>query len=469
MRVRQLQLLGFKSFATTTTIHFEPGVTAIVGPNGSGKSNLVDAIRWVLGEHNPRDVRAPRLEDVIFNGTDTKAPLSMAEVSLTIDNDRGMLPIAFTELAITRRVYRSGESEYLINNAPCRLKDIQELFLGTGLGGGTYAIIEQGHIDMILSSKPEERRGVFEEASGIAKYLSKRQETIRRLDEVDEHLTRLADITSEVRRQLSALERQAAKARRYKTQWEQLKAWEIRLAADELSTGQQAGEALRARVEALTHEREGLDQQKQSLLASLEACNAAVSQAQATVQALRARVIECAGQIEQQTSQLHVKTTWIHELTAQREQVASELAHLEERGRLGDEHLAQLSTQRSTLEGQQQDVASQRQRQQTEDSAIEQAMGDALQAMERLKSYVTADSTSPGLGPTASWIYPGDASNTYALSPGIHDITNSLPSSFRDELPGASLIYTVTDQPCGTRRCQQVTFSIRWDEEPLRP
>ncbi|HAM41764.1 MAG TPA: hypothetical protein DCP69_10640, partial [Candidatus Omnitrophica bacterium] len=114
MRVRQLQLLGFKSFATTTTIHFEPGVTAIVGPNGSGKSNLVDAIRWVLGEHNPRDVRAPRLEDVIFNGTDTKAPLSMAEVSLTIDNDRGMLPIAFTELAITRRVYRSGESEYLI-------------------------------------------------------------------------------------------------------------------------------------------------------------------------------------------------------------------------------------------------------------------------------------------------------------------------------------------------------------------
>ena len=132
MRVKQLQLVGFKSFATPTTIHFEPGVTALVGPNGSGKSNLVDSIRWVLGEHNPRDVRAPRLEDVIFNGTDTKAPLSMAEVRLTIDNDRGMLPIAFTELAITRRVYRSGESEYLINNAPCRLKDIQELLFGDG-------------------------------------------------------------------------------------------------------------------------------------------------------------------------------------------------------------------------------------------------------------------------------------------------------------------------------------------------
>src|SRR3989338_2177782 len=177
MRVKRLDLFGFKSFAIKTAVHFEPGVTAIVGPNGSGKSNLVDGIRWVLGEHNPRDVRAPRLEDVIFNGTDRRAPLSMAEVHLTIENAQGLLPISFTEVTVTRRVYRSGESECFINQSPCRLKDIQELFLGTGLGGGTYAIIEQGHIDMILSSKPEERRGVFEEASGIAKYLSKRQET----------------------------------------------------------------------------------------------------------------------------------------------------------------------------------------------------------------------------------------------------------------------------------------------------
>src|SRR3989338_8696626 len=177
MRVKKLEVFGFKSFSQKTTIHFEPGVTAIVGPNGSGKSNIVDSIRWVFGEHNPRDVRAPRLEDVIFNGTDRKAPLSVAEVNLTIANEQGLLPISFSEVTITRRVFRSGESEYGINQSPCRLKDIQELFLGTGLGGGTYAIIEQGHIDMILSSKPEERRGVFEEASGIAKYLSKRQET----------------------------------------------------------------------------------------------------------------------------------------------------------------------------------------------------------------------------------------------------------------------------------------------------
>ena len=155
MRVKKLEIFGFKSFAQKTTIQFEPGVTAIVGPNGSGKSNIVDSIRWVLGEHNPRDVRAPRLEDVIFNGTDKRAPVSVAEVHLTISNEKGLLPIAFNEVTITRRVYRSGESECFINQAPCRLKDIHELFLGTGLGGGTYAIIEQDHIDMIHSSKPE--------------------------------------------------------------------------------------------------------------------------------------------------------------------------------------------------------------------------------------------------------------------------------------------------------------------------
>src|SRR3989338_1117478 len=175
MRVKKLEVFGFKSFPNKTAIHFEPGVTAIVGPNGSGKSNIVDSIRWVLGEHNPRDVRAPRLEDVIFNGTDKKAPLSMAEEHLTIANEQGLLPIAFTEVTITRRVYRSGESECFINQSPCRLKDIQELFLGTGLGGGTYAIIEQGHIDLILSSKPEERRVVFEEASGSVRWSARQK------------------------------------------------------------------------------------------------------------------------------------------------------------------------------------------------------------------------------------------------------------------------------------------------------
>ncbi len=342
MRVKKLDLFGFKSFAQKTTIHFEPGVTAIVGPNGVGKSNICDSIRWVLGEHNPRDVRAPRLEDVIFNGTDHRAPLSMAEVTLTIANEQGLLPISFTEVTITRRVYRSGESEYAINQSPCRLKDIQELFLGTGLGGGTYAIIEQGHIDMILSSKPEERRVPFEEASGVAKYLAKKQETVRRLDEVEEHLVRIADIIGEVRRQVGALERAANKARQYKSQWEQLKQLEVRLAADELSSGAARTQPLQEQVQALRATRDALETQQQQHMASLEACNAAVSATQQHLQELRTKAVECASQIDQHQSQSSLKTRWIEELTVQLQQLEQEEAQLRARMAQLEEQLARV-------------------------------------------------------------------------------------------------------------------------------
>ena len=343
MRVKQLALVGFKSFANKTTVHFEPGVTAIVGPNGSGKSNLVDAIRWVLGEHNPRDVRAPRLEDVIFNGTDTKAPLSMAEVTLTIEYAQGLLPIACTEVMITRRVYRSGESECFINQSPCRLKDVQELFLGTGLGGGTYAIIEQGHIDMILSSKPEERRVVFEEASGIAKYLAKKHETIRRLEEVEEHLVRIADIIGEVRRQVGALERAANKARQYKAQWEQLKQLELRLAVDELGAGQARRQQVEARLGELAAEQDALEAQRATHVQALEAGNAAVSAVQQRLQELRAAIVSCASQIEQHEGQRGLKARWVEELTQQRQQLEREEQQLRERLAQTDEQRARVS------------------------------------------------------------------------------------------------------------------------------
>jgi len=386
MRVKQLELLGFKSFAQKTAIHFEPGVTAIVGPNGSGKSNLVDAIRWVLGEHNPRDVRAPRLEDVIFNGTDSKPPLSMAEVSLTIENDRGLLPIAFTEVRITRRVYRSGESEYLINQAPCRLKDIQELFLGTGLGGGTYAIIEQGHIDMILSSKPEERRGVFEEASGVAKYLAKKQETLRRLDEVEQHLTRIADIASEVRRQLNALERQASKARQYKTQWEQLKGWELRLAADEICQGEQAAQGLTERIRALTQQRQGLESQKQQLLASLEACNAEVGTTQSAWQEARTRVVEHTSQIDQHAGQVTLKTQWIDELRRQQLDLVQEEGQLHERLNQCAQQREQIVSQRAALALQATQLQVQHAQTAQELQQLEDALAQATGEIEHLKT-----------------------------------------------------------------------------------
>ena len=381
MRVKKLDVFGFKSFANKTTVHFEPGVTAIVGPNGSGKSNLVDSIRWVLGEHNPRDVRAPRLEDVIFNGTDRKAPLSMAEVHLTIDNEQGLLPISFTEVTITRRVYRSGESECFINQSPCRLKDIHELFLGTGLGGGTYAIIEQGHIDMILSSKPEERRVVFEEASGVAKYLAKKQETIRRLDEVEEHLIRIADIISEVRRQVGALERAANKARQYKAQWEQLKSLELRLAVDELSAGDARAKELEAQVRALSSQRDELDHQKQTHMSSLEACNAAVSAVQHTAHELRTKAIECTSQINQHESQSTLKTRWIEELTQQAQQLEREEGQLRERLGQLDEQLARTRGGETELLTQQTAIAEQLAQAVSELSAMEETIQAAMRTV----------------------------------------------------------------------------------------
>ncbi len=315
-------------------------------------SNIVDSIRWVLGEHNPRDVRAPRLEDVIFNGTDRVAPLSMAEVNLTIDNEHGLLPISFSEVTITRRAYRSGESECFINQSPCRLKDIHELFLGTGLGGGTYAIIEQGHIDLILSSKPEERRVVFEEASGVAKYLAKKQETTRRLDETEEHLVRIADIIAEVRRQVAALERAANKARQYKSQWEQLKGLELRLAVDELSVGETRYNALEQALATLDAQRAALEAEKQGHVSSLEGFNAAVSAVQQKLQELRTTVVECASQMEQHESQRTLKTRWIEELTAQAQQLEAEAAQLRSRAGQLDAQLSRVAGGESEIRAQ---------------------------------------------------------------------------------------------------------------------
>jgi len=388
MRVKKLEIFGFKSFANKTTIYFEPGVTAIVGPNGSGKSNVCDSIRWVLGEQNPRDVRAPRLEDVIFNGTDKKAPLSMAEVHLTISNDQGLLPISFSEVTITRRVYRSGETECFINQSPCRLKDIRELFLGTGLGGGTYAIIEQGHIDMILSSKPEERRAPLEEASGVARYLAKKKETQRRLDEVEEHLVRLADIISEVRRQVMALERQANRARQYKSQWERLKELELRLSTDELRQSRAKAQALDRKLEDVRATIEQLESRKREDMASLEACHAAISAVQAQVQAARASVMESAGQIEQHRAQLELKTTWIQDLSQQAAQIEQEMHQMAGRIEQCESQLTRLSGAKAEVQSQITAFQSQRSQDHGELSAVESSLRALQETLDAAKAKV---------------------------------------------------------------------------------
>jgi len=234
MYFKRIELFGFKSFAERTRLDFEPGITAVVGPNGCGKSNIADSIKWVLGEQSAKMLRGGKMEDVIFNGTDGKEPVSFAEVSLTLSNKDRILPIEYDEVTVGRRLYRSGESEYLLNKTSVRLKDITELFMGTGIGTSAYSLIEQGMIGQILSSKAEDRREVFEEASGITKYKAKRKEALRRLEDTEQNLIRINDIILEVKRQINSIERQAKKAERYKERYDELKAMELKLSRVEL-------------------------------------------------------------------------------------------------------------------------------------------------------------------------------------------------------------------------------------------
>ena len=216
MYLKALKLHGFKSFADPSTLRFEPGVTAIVGPNGCGKSNVADAIRWVLGEQSAKALRGGKMQDVIFEGADTRKPAQLCEVSLLLTDCEKQLGSEFHEIEIMRRVYRDGQGEYFFNGQPCRLKDIQKLFMDTGIGRTSYSIMAQGQIDQILSSKPEERRAVFEEAAGITKYKAQRKEALSKLTLTEQNLVRVADVVTEIGRQIGSLRRQASKALRHK-------------------------------------------------------------------------------------------------------------------------------------------------------------------------------------------------------------------------------------------------------------
>lgn len=227
MYLSKLEIFGFKSFANKTNVVLNDGVTAIVGPNGCGKTNIVDALRWALGEQRYSTLRSDKMEDVIFNGTKARKPIGMAEVSLTIENNKGILPLEYNEVTITRRVYRSGESEYLLNRTACRLKDILNLFMDTGMGANAYSVIELKMVETILSDKMEERRRLFEEAAGVTKYKARRKEALRKLTEVDADLLRVDDIINEVGKIVNSLNRQAKKAERYNEYMERLRVLEV--------------------------------------------------------------------------------------------------------------------------------------------------------------------------------------------------------------------------------------------------
>ena len=250
MQLTKLDIKGFKSFGDKVTIHFNEGVTAIVGPNGCGKSNVVDAIRWVLGEQSTRMLRSEKMENIIFNGTKTRKPSNLAEVSLTFDNTKNILPTEFTQITLTRKLYRTGESEYRINDVQCRLKDITDLFLDTGIGSDSYAIIELKMIDEIISNKERSRRALFEEASGISKYKLRKKQTFSKLKDTEDDLNRVEDLIFEIEKNLKTLENQAKKAERYYQLKEQYKSLSTLLASFQIID--------------LRHSLEKLDEQEQN-------------------------------------------------------------------------------------------------------------------------------------------------------------------------------------------------------------
>ncbi|MED5329615.1 MAG: AAA family ATPase, partial [Actinomycetota bacterium] len=236
MFLKSLTLKGFKSFADSTTMDLEPGVTVVVGPNGSGKSNVVDAVAWVLGAQAPKAVRSQKMDDVIFAGTAVRSALGRAEVSLTLDNSAGLLPLEFTEVTVTRVLFRNGDSEYSINGVPCRLLDVQELLSDAGVGRQQHVIVSQGQIDAVLNARPEDRRSIIEEAAGVLKYRKRREKAQRRLDATEANLVRLQDLLREVRRQLKPLERQAQAAQRHVALKAELDKLRVFVAGREIAT-----------------------------------------------------------------------------------------------------------------------------------------------------------------------------------------------------------------------------------------
>ncbi len=235
MYLKKLEIFGFKSFADKVSLLFEPGIIAIVGPNGCGKTNVSDAIRWVLGEQSAKQLRGTKMEDIIFNGSRSRQPVSMAEVSLTLDNSQNVIPVDYSEVTITRRVFRSGDTEYFINKNACRLKDITELFMDTGIGNNAYSLMEESKIDLILSSKSEDRRFLFEEAAGIMKYKIRRNEALNKLEKTEQNLARLGDIIQEIKSRISSLDYQVKKARQYQNCKNEIKKIEIDFLVYELN------------------------------------------------------------------------------------------------------------------------------------------------------------------------------------------------------------------------------------------
>ncbi|MFC2950139.1 chromosome segregation protein SMC [Virgibacillus sediminis] len=353
MYLKQLESVGFKSFAEKINVDFVPGVTAVVGPNGSGKSNITDAIRWVLGEQSVKSLRGSRMEDIIFQGSDTRKALNFAEVTLVLDNHDQSLSLDYEEVSVTRRVYRSGESEFYINRQSCRLKDIVDLFMDSGLGREAFSIISQGKVEEILSSKPEERRTIFEEAAGVLKYKQRKKKAEYKLAETQENLHRVEDIIHEIEQQIGPLEQQAVSARKYLELKEKLKDREITLLVTEISGLHQAWKKLSKELEQETEEEQRLKKSIQKKNEKIEEERNRLQQLDDDIDSLHAKLLEATQNLEkfegqkrlmdERTKHFGERKT---ELEANRQQTAERIGELHDQVVKENKKLADLDTAR---------------------------------------------------------------------------------------------------------------------------
>lgn len=300
MFLKRLELTGFKSFANSVHVEFEDGVTAVVGPNGSGKSNISDAIRWVLGEQSARNLRGAKMEDVIFSGSEHRAPLQMAEISLILNNEASQLAIDYSEVAVTRRVFRSGDSEYLINGHACRLKDIIDLFMDSGLGKESFSIIGQGRVEEILSSKSEDRRTIFEEAAGVRKYKQRKQQSEKKLKDTEDNLSRIRDILHELESQVGPLEEQASVAKEYIAQKEELKLVEVGVMVQEITEMHAVWSEDKAKLAEISDRKQRLEKTISRLESKQEEGANQLKQAEKATEALQQELMKTSEETEKQ-------------------------------------------------------------------------------------------------------------------------------------------------------------------------
>ena len=329
MYLKSLEVHGFKSFANKIVFDFHNGITGIVGPNGSGKSNVADAVRWVLGEQSAKQLRGASMQDVIFAGTQNRKPQSYAYVAITLDNSDHQLAVDYEEVTIARRVYRSGESEYLLNGVPCRLKDVSELFYDTGIGKEGYSIIGQGQIDRILSGKPEERRELFDEAAGIVKYKRRKATAQKKLENERENLVRVNDILAELERQVGPLERQSEKAKTYLRKKEELKNYDVNLFLLQSEKSLTEQEETEKKLEIATAQMEETMAENEKLKLEYQKLEEAIADMDAKVNSIRENISNTTVMKGKLEGQINVLNEQIHTAKTTDEHLSSRLSAID--------------------------------------------------------------------------------------------------------------------------------------------